>query len=150
MAEYLQPETKKYVQAFLGLLGYCRRFSPNFADIAAPLTVLTRKKKPDKIIWSDVCDSSFGKLKESLLRHPILNVVNPEKKFLLPTDASGRGLEAVLSQQDAQGCEHPVAYESRILQPKEMKYSTIEKECLAVIWALKVFYTYLCGQEFEI
>ncbi len=57
------------------------------------------------------------------------------------------GLVAVLSQMDAGGQENPIAYASRKLQPRERNYSTIEKECL---WALKIFYMYLYGKQFEI
>ena len=81
---------------------------------------------------------------------PVLRVVDPTKAYVLQTDASERGLGAVLSQRDQKGEEHPVAFTSRKLLPREMNYSTIEKECLAIVWALKFFHTYLYGQPFTI
>ncbi|XP_064389549.1 uncharacterized protein LOC135337548 [Halichondria panicea] len=150
VAEYPRPQTKKDVRAFLGLVGYYRKFTPNFADIAVPLTDLTRKKKPEKVIWTGECDQSFIALKETLLKHPVLEVFDPNKQFLLQTDASERGLGAVLSQRDSEGQENPIAFASRKLQPRERNYATIEKECLAVVWALKIFYTYLYGRKIEV
>ena len=147
VVEYPCPVTKKDVRVFFGLVGYYRRFIPSFASLAAPLTDLTRKKQPEKVVWSAECADAFQALKETLLHHPILSVVDPTKKFLLQTDASEQGLGAVLSQRDPEGQENPVAYANRKLQPREKNYSTIEKECLAVIWAFKIFYTYLYGQK---
>ena len=86
----------------------------------------------------------------SLMETPVLLVADPEKPYTLQTDASDRGLGAVLSQVGDKGEEHPVAYASRKLLPREVNYSTIEKECLAVIWALKFFHVYLYGQPFAI
>jgi len=77
-------------------------------------------------------------------------VANPAKPFILQTDASHYGLGAVLSQEGQDGCEHPVAYASRKLLPREVKYAVIEKECLAIVWALKVFHVYLHGQAFTV
>ena len=60
------------------------------------------------------------------------------------------GLGAVLSQVGADGGEHPVAYLSRKLLPREVSYAAIEKECLAVVWALKKLQPYLYGQPFSL
>ena len=84
VVEYPYPVTKKDVRAFLGLVGYYRRFIPSFASLAAPLTDLTQKKQPEKVVWSAECAEAFQALKETLLHHPILSVVDPTKKFLLP------------------------------------------------------------------
>ena len=81
---------------------------------------------------------------------PVLQIADPACPFVLQTDASDRGLGAVLSQRNKDGDEHPVAYVSRKLFPREQKYAVIEKECLALVWALKVFHTYLYGQEFTV
>ena len=147
---YPQPETKKEIRAFLGLVGYYRRFIPQFATLAVPLTNLTKKKEPDKIRWSDECDVAFQALKECLSKEPILQVADPKKLFVLQTDASDLGIGAVLNQKGEDQEEHPVAYASRRLLPREVRYSTVEKECLAIVWALKYFRTYLLGQEFII
>ena len=79
-----------------------------------------------------------------------MQVADPAKPYILQTDASDRGLGAVLSQREPLGEEHPVALVSRKLLPTETKYSTIEKECLAIVWALQFFPVYLYGQSFTI
>ena len=70
--------------------------------------------------------------------------------FILQTDASNCGVGVVLSQVDSQGLEHPVAYFSRKLLDREKKYSTIEKECLAIKLAVQAFQVYLLGRTFLI
>ncbi|XP_044147113.1 uncharacterized protein LOC122935406 [Bufo gargarizans] len=69
---------------------------------------------------------------------------------MVQEDASMFGLGAVLSQVGADGGEHPVAYISRKLLPREVSYAAIEKECLAVVWALKKLQPYLYGQAFSL
>ena len=147
--DYPVPVTKKDVRAFLGLVGYYRRFIPQFASLAAPLTDLTRKGKSQKVEWSAIHGTAFRGLKGLLVVMPTLRVTDPTQPYILQTDASDRGLGAVLSQGTEQE-EHPVAFASRKLLPREVNYSTIEKECLAIVWALKFFNTYLYGQNFTI
>ena len=118
--------------------------------VAAPLTDLTRKGQPDKVQFTESCRDAFETLKGLLLRAPILRVADPGKPFILQTDTSDRGLGAVISQKDEKGDEHPVAYASRKLFPREINYSVIKKECLAIVWALRYFNTYLYGQEFTV
>ena len=72
------------------------------------------------------------------------------KQFSVHSDASDVGLGAVLNQIGEDGEEHPVAYASRKLKPRETRYSTIEKECLAAVRALKLFEHCLYGQPFTI
>ena len=60
------PKTKKEVRSFLGITGYYRRFIENYSMIAAPLTDLTRKNSPNKVVWTDECDKSFKELKRLL------------------------------------------------------------------------------------
>lgn len=148
--DYPTPTTKKDVRAFLGLTGYYRKFIPHFATVAAPLTDLTRKGHPEKIEWGAACEESFQKLKGALQESPVLKIAEPDRPFIVQIDASDRGLGAVLSQRDTAGLEHPVAFASRKLYPREEKYAVVEKECLAIVWALKVFHTYLYGQQFSI
>ena len=94
--------------------------------------------------------SSFGALKDALCQSPVLQSPDFNRPFVLQTDASDRGIGAVLSQIADDGSEHPVAYYSRKLLPREERYSTIEKECLAIRLATQAFKVYLLGQHFTI
>lgn len=143
----LPPKTKKEVRAFLGMVGYYRKFVANFAAIALPLTDLTRKFKPNDVIWTPDCEKAFRALKDRLLSKPVLQLPDLSQPFVLRTDASGRGLGAVLLQERAETL-HPVAFASRKLSDTEERYSTVEKECLAVVWGVQKFQAYLWGQHF--
>ena len=81
---------------------------------------------------------------------PVLVCPDFGKQFYLQTDASNRGVGAVLSQLDADGLDHPVAYYSRKVMPREEKYSTVEKECLAIRLGVQAFRVYLLGRPFTI
>ena len=141
---------KKQVRSFLGLAGYYRRFIQNFADIAAPLTNLTRKTEPTKVKWTKRAESAFSQLKQKLASPPVLRSPCWDRVFILKTDASGFGLGAILSQLDDNNEEHPIAFASRKLQPREFKLATIEKECLAIAWAVETFRYYLFGRKFKL
>ena len=136
------PQNKIDVWVFLGLTGYYRCFIPSYSSIAAPLTDLTKKCAPNSVTWTDSCERAFEELKASMCRSPVLHSPNFDKPFLLQTDASDRGVGAVLSQQNGDG-DHPVAYFSKKLLPREERYSVIEKECLAVKLAVQTFRVYL-------
>ena len=150
VTNYPVPVTKKEVRGFLGLTGYYRRFINNYASVAIPLTDLTRKSLPDKVAWSDKCESAFNLLKRALCEAPILTNPDFNRQFILQTDASDRGIGAVLSQLDDDGKEKPISYFSRKFLPREVRYSTIEKECLAIKLGVEAFRVYLLGREFLI
>ena len=146
--EYPVPITKRQVRGFLGLTGYYRKFIEGYARLAAPLTDLIKKQKPDKIIWTPQCEEAFKTLKETLCQSPILMNPNFEKTFILQTDASDRGVGAVLTQKDDEERERPIAYFSRKLLSREERYSTVEKECLAIKLGIEAFKVYLLGRHF--
>ena len=145
-----RPETKKQVRSFLGLVGYYRKFISDFSERAAVLTDLTKGKNPSKVKWQDQHETAFLDLKKALESPPILRPPHWDEEFILQVDASNRGLGAILSQRDQNGDEHPVAYASRKLQPREEKLSTTEKECLSIVWAVELFRYYLFGRTFRL
>ena len=138
------------MRAFLGLTGYYRKFIQGYATIAAPLTNLTKKNAPNRVEWTSQCDYAFRSLKTMLCSSPVLRSPDFTSEFILQTDASDRGIGAVLSQINDNGNEHPIAYFSRKLLPREERDATIEKECLAIKAATSVFKVYLLGRHFTI
>ena len=142
-----RPQTNKETRSLLGLTGYYRDYLPHYAEIAAPLYDLTKKGKPNRVVWGDREENAFAVLKEKLLCKPLLKLPDMQKPFVLWTNASDLGLGAVLLQTH-DGELFPVSYASRRLSNSEKNYSTIERECLAIIWALKKFEIYLYGGEF--
>ena len=141
------PETKKELRAFLGLVGYYRKFIPDFATIALPLTDQTKGGRQRRMEWTNECQEAFETLKRKLTSSPVLLLPDPSKTFVLRTDASSVGIGASLLQDQGEGLQ-PVAYASKKLSAAETRYHTIEQECLAVVWALRKFYPYLYGREF--
>ncbi len=97
MAEFSQPTTKRDLRAFLGSVGYYRRFIPNFADYSALLTPATSAKAPGNVRWSQEMLGAFHHLRKSLCNYCVLTVPCLSDVFQLYTDASGIGIGSVLN-----------------------------------------------------
>ena len=147
--EFVRPRTKKDLRAFLGLAGYYRRFVPDFSKVTACLSDLTSKKLPDALEWKEEHQRAFDEVKPLLVEKPTLTAPDPDKPYVLHTDASGRGLGAVLSQE-MNGLDQPIAYFSRKLLDRETRYTVTELECLAIVEAVRHFSAYLLGASFQI
>ena len=142
------PTSVTEVRSFLGMAGYYRRFIEHFADLAKPLTSLT---KMDQVFsWNKDCQNSFEIIKKALVNAPILAYPDMSKQFILDTDASGFAAGAVLSQIQDDGEERPVAYYSKMFHDAEVNYCTTQRELLAVILSVKAFRHYLLGKPFLI
>ncbi|GFT87019.1 retrovirus-related Pol polyprotein from transposon 297 [Trichonephila clavipes] len=114
-------------------------------SIARPLHKLTESKQ--KFQWTKECEDSFLQLKEALTSSPILIYPQPDKPFILDTDASNESVGAVLSQE-IDGQERVVAYWSKCLSKPERNYCVTRKELLAIVKAIEHFHHYLYGQKF--
>ena len=110
---------------------------------------MKKKKLPDKLTWSQDARLAFANLKERLANDPIICLPDGESEYVLRTDASKQGLGAVLLQE-RKGELMPIAYASKKLHGAELNYSTVEKECLAVVWGIQKFERYLYGRHFTI
>ena len=80
----------KQVRGFLGLAGFYQKFIPNFSEIAAPLTNLTKKNRPNRVKdWLSQYEKAFQTLKKRLTSSPIprLPVFNEGKPFILRSDS---------------------------------------------------------------
>lgn len=135
------------MRRILGLASWYRRFIPNFSTLTAPLTSLLRKNQ--KFVWSSSCEEAFRALKDHLIRAPVLSCPDFSLPFQIQTDASGYGIGAVLTQQHPDG-ERVIAYLSRSLLRAERNYTTTERECLAVLWAIEKLRPYVEGSHFKV
>lgn len=144
IAEAPRPETKKQLRSFLGLTGYCRDLIPRYAEKAQPLTDLTRKMKKKTICWSPHREAAF---QTKVASEPLVKAPDSERVLVLRTDASDTCIGAILMQEHGDVL-HPVFYASRQLLPRERIYSTIERESLALVWAIQKFYVFLYGKHF--
>lgn len=145
--KYPLPKTTTEIKSFLGLVGYYRKFIKDFAKITQPLTACLKKR--NGIVIDQKYIDAFNKCKELLTHSPLLQYPDYDKPFVLTTDASNVAVGAVLSQGKI-GNDKPVAYASRTLSDTESRYSTIERELLAIVWAVKHFRPYLYGKKFFI
>lgn len=128
---------------FLGLAGYYSKFVKDFGIISRPLTDLLKKNVV--FCWTDLEATAFRELKKALVTAPVLALPDFKIQFELETNASDRGIGAVLRQG-----KHPVAFLSKALGPRNRALSTYEKEGLAILMAVEHWRTYLQHAEFVI
>ncbi|CAM9910381.1 unnamed protein product [Heterosigma akashiwo] len=144
--------------SLMGYLRYYERFVPGLAHMAAPLTKLLKKEYEKKIeqVWGEDQDRAVQLIKDDLERgRTIVGQVRiPDKPVLLQTDASDVAMGAVLSHYsfDEQGnrIEQPIVHASKCLNIHQKRYSTTEKEGLAVVWAVDLFKSMLIGKNFTV
>nr|XP_011313386.1 PREDICTED: uncharacterized protein LOC105272851 [Fopius arisanus] len=147
VVEFPAPKNLKQIRRFLGMASWYRRFIPEFATVAQPLTRLTKVKQP--WVWETEQQEAFEALKKHLTSAPTLACPDFSLHFTLQTDASSVGLGAVLTQVHEEQ-ERVIAYASRSLTDPETKYTVTEQECLAVVWAVEKFHCYLEGYPFTV
>jgi hypothetical protein len=145
------PEPKSYanVQQFLGFCNFYRRFIQHYSAITAPMTALlkgsVRGIQHALWRWPPEAQDAFETLREAFTRAPLLMHYDPAKRCRVDTDASGVALAAILSQQDAAGNWHPVAFWSRKLTDVETRYGTHDQELMAIVASFKHWRHYLEG-----
>lgn len=162
--DFPRPESRVHLQSFLGLAGYYRKFMKNFSTLAFPLLLLVQHwgmaKQPEEGVkppdsasqvwqWDDDCEKAFTALKNLLTSEPILARPDETLPFTVTTDASIRGLGAVLTQKQG-GREVVIEYLSRSLTQDEKKWTTTEQEALGVIYACEYWRHYLVGVRFTV
>ena len=141
------PTTPKQVRAFLGLVGYYRKFIRGFAQLAKPLTLLTRQQV--KFEWTSQHQEAFIHLKEAIVQAPILHYPNPNKPYIVYTDASDDACGAQLSQEH-EGTEFPIAFLSHTFSETQRKWSTTEQESFGVYYAITKWNYYLQGANIKV
>ena len=132
------PCTRRALRRFMGMAGFYRRFCKNFAIVAAPLTKLCSPAEPFR--WRDLEQESFNQIKLLLVSAPVLKSADFKEPFIIQVDACDVGAGGVLLQEDSSTrVLHPICYFSTKFLSHQRNYSTIEKECLALLMALRKF-----------
>ncbi|UYV70981.1 K02A2.6-like, partial [Cordylochernes scorpioides] len=141
------PSNKKELMSFLGLLNYYERFLRNKATVVEPLHRLLDSNNPWK--WNREHQRALKEAKSLISSESVLAHFDDNLPILVSCDASEYGIGAILFQVD-HGVERQVVFASRTLNKTERRYAVIDREALAVIFAVSKFYQYLLGRKFKI
>lgn len=139
------PTTTKAATSFVKMAEYYRNHIPNFSTIAQPLFDLTRKNA--KFQWGRSQQNAFDQIKTFLVNRPLLHFPDSDRTFIIQVDASEVGIGGVLMQNIEQG-DQPIAYMSQKLNRQQQNWNTTEKECFAVVSAIKKWHHYVFGHDF--
>ena len=137
------PLDKDKLRSFLGMCNYLIKFIPHLSHETAPLRNLM--KKDVEFIWDTPQINAFKKIKQLIAESAALTYYDVNKPVTLQVDASKDGLGGCLLQEGK-----PVAYASASLTDTQTRYSQIEKEMLAVVFATKKFHHYIYGKKTKI
>ena len=137
------PRDVETMRSFLGLVNYLNRFSPHLAELSEPLREICRQDTEFQLTKS--VHVAFLKTKEEISKNVTLPYFNPRSDTTLQTDASKKGLGAVILQDSK-----PVMFASRALTGAEKNYQNLERECLAMIWGMEKFHYFLYGKHFTL
>jgi hypothetical protein len=142
------PRNLQELRHFIGMTNYISSFIKDYARIVTPLSRMTTPSV--KFFWSDECQQAFNNIKDAIVAAPLLHYVNPDLKLFCRTDASIRGLGAMIYQLDTSGAEIPLAFTSKAFNATQANWTTTEQELFAVVFALIKFEHFLRGRRFTL
>ena len=145
------PHTVKQLQRFLGKVNYYKRFIKNQSDIERPLLDAVKESSHKRSLilnWTAECALAFETLKSILASPEVMMYPHFDRSFTVDADASKFELGVVISQYDDEKLERPVAYDSTMLSKEQKNYSPTERECLALVWSVSKFRSFLHGNQF--
>ena len=144
-----EPANKKQLRSFLGMCSFYRTYVPRFSEIALPLTNLTKNDQPNTVTFARKHRDAFLMLKKRLCESVDLHSPCGDKPFIIHTDASdfaaGACLSQIIDEVDA-----PISFVSAKFTDVQQRWSTIEKEAYAIIFALKKFDYLVFGRQIHL
>ncbi|GFV81744.1 retrovirus-related Pol polyprotein from transposon 17.6 [Trichonephila clavipes] len=146
--EFPVPKDQKQIKSFLGCCNFYRRYIKNFAKRALPLTNLLRKDTPFE--WTSETQEAFDDIKKAILNPPVLALPDQSAELQITTDASSRGIGAVLEQRYPNSEVKPLYFFSKKLNPSQSKYNATVLEFFAIYTALNFFRPFLLGRKFKV
>ena len=148
ITDMAEPQNIADLRRFLGLVNRLMKFCPNLAEKTKPLRDFLKKERA--WVWGTAQQEAFQQLKADMASDQVLALYDPEKETMVSSDASSFGLGAVLVQKQPSGEMRPVAYANRSMTETERRYAQIEKEALAITWALEHWAEFLIGMRFKV
>merc|ERR1711888_65239 len=147
------PKDKHTLRSFLGHMSYIQKHVADLHTARTPLDALL--KKDAKFVWNDIHAKAFDKCKALASSASILVHYDESLPMVLITDASPDGMGACLAHRvtdpkTGRSYLKPISYASCSLKPAERRYSQIDREGLAVYWAVNHFRQFLWGKKFEL
>jgi len=147
IVEAPRPRNAAEAKQFLGVVMYYSKFLQNIFSTTFPIRQLLTKSNQFK--WTMECEAAFNKLKKQIASDQTIIAYDPELPVTVACDASPTEIGAVLSHI-INGVERPVSFVSRSLTQGERNYSQIDREALAIIFALDKFHIYIYGRKFTL
>lgn len=145
--EFPTPTNAKSAVSFVKMAEYYRNHIPDFSSLAQPLFQFT--KKDATFVWGEQQEKSFRTIKHLLTEKPLIRFPDSNLTFVIQVDASNVGIGAVLTQ-DTGGGQQPIAYFSQKLNRQQSNWNTTEKECFAVVSAIRKWEHYIRGRDFVV
>jgi hypothetical protein len=142
-----QPTNVTQLKSGMGLIMYYHNHLPNVSSLLHPLYQLLKKNR--KWHFDKSCEDAYAKVKELIANNVCLTHFEPAPRIILATDAGPRGIGAVLSHRTSSG-EKLICFASRSLTEAEQNYSQLDREGLAIVWAVRKMNDYLFGRSFEL
>ena len=134
-----KPVLAKHLKSFIGCAEYFHMYIRDFSTTMRPLhQMITDYDRSRKLVWTAEAETAWNKIRDDIRACPTLYFVDPTAPIYLHTDASDYGIGAYLFQV-IDGVDRPIALMSKSLSGAELRWSTIEKECYAIVYALKKF-----------
>ena len=143
-----RPTSRKEVARYLGMVTWLSKFIPNLAQAQLPISRLRGEQVTFR--WTDECDVAFDRMQEMVANAKLLHHPNFDKPFWVQTDASNDCVGAFLFQRTDDATVLPIEFMSRKLTGNELNWHSNEKECFAVLTAVKKWYKFLVAQPFTV
>ena len=142
------PEDVQQLQAFLGAVTWYGKFVPHLKNLRGPLDELLCKDV--RFEWKEGHQETFEKLKNVLASDLVLTHYDPLKKIIVAADASSYGMGAVLMHEMPDGTIRPIMHAASSFTKAEKNYPQVQREALALMFALRKFHRYIYGRKFEL